>query len=1529
MSLEQHINWTVLPAGLSDDGTQVRVSVFVAPRLQPEGTNATLAEFPDFLRWPEKIMAATFEFATADGSVTPPVPASFTGALAPQGPAPDMDLWTSLFHEGTPLEPYSGDAPQRDMRSYSAQEVRGFTKRVYGTAAKDHPEAPPRTNDLLRAQSAALVGEGPTLATAAEGGPDVSRDGAVPQELANLEAFHRPSNADGSATGVPPGAESLAPVQPPADGQPGAGPEEPSRQPSLDFHTMLTSLGDHPVLLRRLGLVLDFVLPADLPESVGGERLLTVIPRWDPQLGPRSHDVPCFTRYFFGVDPLPSNPPAPGRRLFLPAQPQTGGDPLASPSRGLVALTATDFSVEQGDVDGAALKMLRAPEDARGLSPMRAQGISLIRNSRMGVLQEELGRADEHNQAFNEVVGQQRTQREQPPGGEAGGPGAAEPAPADGQHQPTAPILAAKDLVRGHRIDIWDEQRRSWFSLHAREVEYRRPEDGPLLLTAADEGFFQAHLVSPPNDAALYVPEPLAVWRGWSLSAPRPGLLLDTAEGDPDNHEAPNAPVAPRNEAPPGLPLEIVIKAARGSLPPLRYGHAYRVRLRTVDLAGNGLSLRQADALMHLPDLAAPERPLVFQRFEAVPAPAVAPRRPLAEGASTFRMVIRSSPGDRPPPAAPPDTVGGGTRVVVLANVRHHLTNEDIRVVQSALMAMGHPLLGGADGDFGDQTKAAYAAEQRSQGFSGSDADGTPGCQSLTELGRKAGFTVDCGPGSQPAPTTGITAESYAAEFNRSSLVTDQGHVPYQGVDERHVVAPKTSLQCVEWHGLLDEAIGSTDHAVQDAIYELAVRESGSLDDPGPDVRLEPVDSPAADPDHPAVTALHTGEQVDMRGLPDPLARGAALFDLPGMPAGQPFLVPWDGDVWHRPKSFRLRLAEGTGPPHFDEASRVLTVSLPKGAVATVRVCSGIDFDADLMGMASWSRAAAGESEAERTKTDRALELAAENRHWMFTPWHELTLVHAVQKPLKTPVLHLPPPTEERAQNATAEHLAGTIALDENSTGRIDLVAEWSEVTDEGPDGTVTRTMTAPVFGLLTARAVPTGTPGPDPVLLRDGVLTFSTKAAEDKVTADGVPPLLTKHEFGDTKHRVVRYRPLAGSRFGDYFPLPFAEPGRGELTVQGAAQEYSVPSSAAPTAPRVLYCVPTLSLDQADGPSGAIVRRRRGGGIRVYLGRPWFSSGEGELLGVVLGEPPGGDPTSARDAWVTLMGRDPIHRSAPVVAPTPDVFTNAVGPPKPLVLSAPSGPLPVTVVGFAPQFDPDEKGGRWFCDLELDTGDTCLPFVRLALVRYQPHSIPGAEISPVVLADVVRTLPDRELTVSPGRPLSVSLTGPSWDPTGSLPPQITATLQRRHGVIGDEDLGWVTLEDTVTPLTSVDAESSHTPSYRGEIDVAQVRRGAPLRLLVMETEGIPTDGPTPFAPQGPVIYCDTVDLPSGHDGHHDDRRHGGRDDDGEHGRRDGDGEHGRRDGDGGFGGLDGDGGFGRRDGDGGFGGHGGPDGGR
>ena len=64
---------------------------------------------------------------------------------------------------------------------------------------------------------------------------------------------------------------------------------------------------------------------------------------------------------------------------------------------------------------------------------------------------------------------------------------------------------------------------------------------------------------------------------------------------------------------------------------------------------------------------------------------------------------------------------------------------------------------------------------------------------------------------------------------------------------------------------------------------------------------------------------------------------------------------------------------------------------------------------------------------------------------------------------------------------------------------------------------------------------------------------------------------------------------------------------------------------------------------------------RRKGGGLRIYLDRPWYSSGEGELLGVVLWScaPPQHAAFEAFEvpdflkSYVTQWGKDPLWSAA------------------------------------------------------------------------------------------------------------------------------------------------------------------------------------------------------------------------------------------------------------------------------------------
>ncbi|MEV6837066.1 peptidoglycan DD-metalloendopeptidase family protein [Streptomyces sp. NPDC051133] len=106
--------------------------------------------------------------------------------------------------------------------------------------------------------------------------------------------------------------------------------------------------------------------------------------------------------------------------------------------------------------------------------------------------------------------------------------------------------------------------------------------------------------------------------------------------------------------------------------------------------------------------------------------------------------------------------------MVSLANVHPGARNDDVRIVQKALIARGHPIPEGPTGFFGDQTRAAYRAEQLAQGYRGADADGIPGYTSLSTLGRHAGFTVTpvkaSGGGRVPSPVPGhmVTFEFFS-----------------------------------------------------------------------------------------------------------------------------------------------------------------------------------------------------------------------------------------------------------------------------------------------------------------------------------------------------------------------------------------------------------------------------------------------------------------------------------------------------------------------------------------------------------------------------------------------------------------------------------------------------------------------------------------------------------------------------------------------------------------------------------------------
>jgi hypothetical protein len=1341
---EQRIQWVALPGGPLPDGG-LRVSVLVAPRLRtderpPGAAGPTLASFPDFLNWPGTVAATTF--AVIVGGAT--VPASIVGTA-------DTDLWKALFPPETPVQPFAfDDYADRPFVTFSVRAVLGALRKAYAVVAAASPgELPPfRTSSHVEPQVIGLdrlleemrvlssevlalrqqiPGQPPTriadLLARARGkaaarrsggtrGPDMIEPlpldggGTVARHLARALFFHaRPTTE---------------PVEMPPDGAYHAA--------RVDFHQMLSALGDHPWLMRRLGLVIDLrvdggTIPTGTPSAPGA---LSVHPSWTSAIAVESADVLPRTRFV-----LQSGD---GKVTFAAAR--RNPDPTAppdAPPTGVVPLTPA-FSLEQVDVDGAALKVVNLiatieaalatnepgpldEPDRSGLPSLRTGGVSLVEADRAAGLQSMfLGHLDLNS-------------------------GVETNAPRD---------YFAEDLVRGFRLDVFDARQDAWRSLHRRTVTAAAERFRGALAQQEDEGFFQVSLSSdaapagqaPDPNGPLYVHESLVTWDGWSLSAPRPGKAISRDPRAPADDLPETQPQRVTNDPFTAMGIRLDVRAPRGSLPRLRFGRGYRVRLRTVDLAGNGPTLEEADALMAAPGSAARALPaagaLRYMRFEPIPAPALVPTRPLGEGASLLRLVIRSNQGQTP--------------------------------------------------------------------------------------------------------------DEYAAAFNALDVVTSGGHPGYAGHDERHVAAPKASFECVERHGMLDGPIGSNgsppDAAQQAALaaaYEVARREKGSL------------------------SPVHPEEQLALPYLPDPLAAGAAIFGLPGVSPGEPFRVTFDADPWHEPRPFRLRLVQGGGAPQWDAGARLLTVSLGQAAKARIRIASLIDGSLDLMGILQWCA-----EELEPQKLDKVITSAKENRCWLVTPWHEVELVHAVQQPLMEPeVLSF---AVRRGSDATWADLVGVLRVHPPSTEKIEVGATWTETVDNpalddpgkvGPSPRV-RSCAAEVFALPLTTAALGGDhvdPHASPYSLRleDGILTFNTGQTERN---DLPPP--ARHRFGDTKYRRVTYRISAASPFREDFPARWIE-SPALLSRTGAPQEVDVLNSAPPAAPKLLYVVPTQGWEEGTGEGGAVVRRRRGG-LRVYLDRPWYSSGDGEMLGVVVREPPI-TPKAPAYPYVTLLGQDPVRAAGVVEQAATSAFSNADLVTDAVRLLGTSEQ--VRIAAFTPTFDPSTPHGKgaWFCDIDIETGEAYMPFVRLALVRYQPKSIAGCAVSRVVVADIVQKLPDRTLTVvrSEGQ-LQVTVAGPGYAAISGVAPRsddaalgrVLARIERREVSVPDIMLAWKPIGETVLARTM----NGNLATWTGTVPVP-LGDGAPQRLAVIEEEHLAVEAQAAGQPDlaTRVVYADVLGI--------------------------------------------------------------------
>jgi hypothetical protein len=266
---------------------------------------------------------------------------------------------------------------------------------------------------------------------------------------------------------------------------------------------------------------------------------------------------------------------------------------------------------------------------------------------------------------------------------------------------------------------------------------------------------------------------------------------------------------------------------------------------------------------------------------------------------------------------------------------------------------------------------------------------------------------------------------------------------------------------------------------------------------------------------------------------------------------------------------------------------------------------------------------------------------------------------------------------------------------------------------------------------------------------------------------------------------------------------------------------------------------------------------------VRVFLERPWYSSGDGEELAVVL---QGKDALS--ETPTSKVGIDPTITESEASPTVELVLSMFPGAKTETEVRLSQEPADVAIASYLPRYD--DLRHLWVCDVGIDMqqlpwGDW--PFVRLALARYQPESILGAHLSKVVVADWAQLAPDRVLTVTrvaSGR-LSSVLRG-----RGRVTPHANRVVFAfERATTGTPDpLEWLPADASVPDVPNTQTWQSATRPTRTENEQVWSApdlpipdpQGKPLRLTIRELEWRRGEGDVGRGVVR-IVYADSVRL--------------------------------------------------------------------
>nr|WP_295931921.1 hypothetical protein [uncultured Dyadobacter sp.] len=332
----------------------------------------------------------------------------------------------------------------------------------------------------------------------------------------------------------------------------------------------------------------------------------------------------------------------------------------------------------------------------------------------------------------------------------------------------------------------------------------------------------------------------------------------------------------------------------------------------------------------------------------------------------------------------------------------------------------------------------------------------------------------------------------------------------------------------------------------------------------------------------------------------------------------------------------------------------------------------------------------------------------------------------------------------------------------------LELYAEWTDILDEAqkdgiqsnfiPIRLVTSTGIVKEFSdspeqkkRIIERMLPTKT--------YEGLARYISE--EERIVHDDINELQVEfeHTLPDTKHRVCRYWFEVNNRFQSLLNSGEVLHKRTlveqpNIESRTSYNEVVINSSKNPDAPKFAFALPVYTWEFKGGATlnSATKRVRNNNIIRIYLERPWYSSGQNEQLAIICG--PDRIPTDSwkmHDQNVSSWGRDATVSGKKLSPLSLNMIVNKGDVPqeafsllnKKLEVISPK----IFQIGiFDVKFDSTEC--LWFVDVQLDVPTSYSAFVRFSIARYQASSEPGKHLSQFILTDFIQLQGPRSLSV-------------------------------------------------------------------------------------------------------------------------------------------------------------------------------------